>query len=79
MGNFTTQKMKFFIKNHCVKSVRIRRFSGPYFLAFGLNTENYEASFVFSPNEGKYGPENLRIRTFFTQWIYFYVKCLVFV
>ena len=26
--------------NHCVKSVRIRKYSGPYFPAFGLNTEN---------------------------------------
>ena len=39
---------------HLVRSVRIRRFSGPYFPAFGLNT-------------GKYGPEKLRIRTFITQ------------
>ena len=30
--------------SHCVKSVRIRSYSGPYFLAFGLNTESY---FVF--------------------------------
>ena len=29
-------------------------YSGPYFPAFGLNTERY---FVFSPNAGKYGPE----------------------
>ena len=29
---------------HCVKSVRIRRFSGPYFPAFGHNTERYCAS-----------------------------------
>ena len=29
---------------HCVKSVQIRSFSGPYFSVFGLNT-------------GKYGPE----------------------
>ena len=29
-------------------------FSGPCFPAFGLNTERYG---VFSPNEGKYGPE----------------------
>ena len=28
--------------------------SGPYFPAFGLNTEKYG---VFSPNAGKYGPE----------------------
>ena len=32
-------------------------FSGPYFAAFGLNTERYELSPVFSPNTGKYGPE----------------------
>ena len=31
-------------KYHCVKSVQIRSFSGPYFL-------------VFSPNTGKYGSE----------------------
>ena len=30
---------------HCVKSIRIRSFSGPYFPAFGLNTERYEVSF----------------------------------
>ena len=29
---------------YCVKSVRIRSFSGPYFLAFGLNTERYSVS-----------------------------------
>ena len=39
---------------HCVKSTRIRSFSGLYFPAFGLNTR-------------KYGPEKLRIRTLFTQ------------
>ena len=26
---------------HCVKSVRIRSYSGPYFPALGLNTEKY--------------------------------------
>ena len=30
--------------------------SGPYFTAFGLNTERYDL-FVFSRNAGKYGPE----------------------
>ena len=29
---------------HCVKSVRIRSFSGPYFPTFGLNTESYGVS-----------------------------------
>ena len=32
---------------HCVKSVRIRSFSSPYFLAFGWNTERY--SRLWSP------------------------------
>ena len=43
-----------FSKNLCVKSVRIRSFSGPYFPAFRLNTE-------------KYRPEKLRIWILFTQ------------
>ena len=29
---------------HCVKSVRIRSYSGPYFPALGLNAERYEVS-----------------------------------
>ena len=29
---------------HCVKSVRIQRFSGPYFSAFGLSSEGYFVS-----------------------------------
>ena len=35
---------------HCVKSSRIRSYSGPQFSAFGLNTERYS---VFGPNAGK--------------------------
>ena len=31
--------MKTFMDYHCIKVVPIRIFSGPYFLAFGLNTE----------------------------------------
>ena len=46
---------------HCAKSVRIRKFSGPYFPALGLNTEYLS---VFIPNAGKYGP--VRIRANFT-------------
>ena len=29
-------------ENHCKKSVRIWSYAGPYFPAFGLNTERYE-------------------------------------
>ena len=32
-------KVLYYINKHCVKSVRIRSFSGPYFPAFGLNGE----------------------------------------
>ena len=38
---------------HCVKSVRIRSFSGPYFPAFGLNTERYGVSFSIQSECGK--------------------------
>ena len=31
-------------KSHCVKSVRIRSYSGPHFPAFGLNKERYSVS-----------------------------------
>ena len=30
-----------YITIYCVKNVRIRSYSGPYFPAFGLNTERY--------------------------------------
>ena len=46
------------------ESVRIRSFSGPYFLTLG-HTPSFS---VFNPNAGKCGPEKLRIRTLFTQW-----------
>ena len=37
-------KSPIFESPHLVKSARIRSFSGPYFSAFGLNTERYEVS-----------------------------------
>ena len=36
--------MDFLRGDHCVKSVRIRSYSGPYFPAFGLNTKRYSVS-----------------------------------
>ena len=56
----------FLSKQHCLKVSKYGVFSGPYFPAFGLNTERYFVSprfqsecdlSVFSPNAGKYGPE----------------------
>ena len=40
-------------KYHCVKSVHIRSFSGPYFPTFGLNTERYYASLRIQSECGK--------------------------
>ena len=43
--------------NHCVKSVHILSYSGPHFPASGLKWYDTPYLSVFSPNEGKYGPE----------------------
>ena len=43
---------------HCVKSVRIRSYSGPYFPTFGLNTERYGVSL---PIQCEYGKMRTRI------------------
>ena len=40
-------------RNHCVKSDRIWKFSGPYFPAFGLNTEGYFISPRIQSERGK--------------------------
>ena len=51
--NVALQHIFIFFKYHCVKSVRIRSYSGPYFPAFGDTL--YLP--VFSLNAGKYEPE----------------------
>ena len=38
---------------HCVKSVRIQSYSGPYFPAFGLNTKRYSVSIRIQIECGK--------------------------
>ena len=38
---------------HCVKSIHIWSFSGPYFLAFGLKTERYSVSLHIQYECGK--------------------------
>ena len=57
----TFNKAKYSRGVHCVKGVRIRRFSSPYFPAFGLNTDRYGVSLRIQSECGK-------IRTLFTQW-----------
>ena len=41
------------IGNHCVKSIHIQGLSGPYFPAFGLNTERYRVSLHIQSKCGK--------------------------
>ena len=40
----TSRLIECWILSHCVKSVRIRSYSGPNFPAFGLNMKRYEVS-----------------------------------
>ena len=40
-------------RKHCVKSVRIRSYSSPYFSAFELNTERYSVSLRIQSECGK--------------------------
>ena len=48
-----TKKNIFLHFKHCVKSVRIRSYFGPYFPAFGLNTERYGVSLRIQSECGK--------------------------
>ena len=52
---------------HFVKGVGIRSFSGPHFLAFGLNMEKYFVSLRIQSKSGIYGPQKLWIHTLFMQ------------
>ena len=43
----------FYCGTHCVKRVRIQSFSGPFFPAFGLNTEKYRVYLCIQSECGK--------------------------
>ena len=45
--------IKFICHKHCVKSVCIRSYSGPYFPAYGPNTERYGVSLRIHSECGK--------------------------
>ena len=47
------EKLHLIENTHCVKSVRIRSDSGPFFPAFELNTERYKVSLRFQSEYGK--------------------------
>ena len=54
---------------HCVKSVRIRKFSGPYFPSCRLNKEIPKSRSIYSVQiAGKQGQEKFQRKTLFTQW-----------
>ena len=59
---------------HYAKSVRIQIFLVRIFPHSEWIGRDREYLSVFSPNAGKYGPENLQIRALFTQW-YIYTLC----
>ena len=50
--NYSGVSAKVF-KDHCVKSAKYGVFSGPYFPAFGLNTERYGVSPHIQSESGK--------------------------
>ena len=54
-----------------VKSVRIRSYSGPYFPAFGLNTESYGVSLCIQCGYGKIRTRIIpNMDTFYAVFIY---------
>ena len=69
----TSWKRQFKGEYHCIKSVRIRSYSGPYFSVFGLNTERHEVSLRIQSECGK-------MRTRITPNTYtFHAACLIHV
>ena len=55
--------------SHCVKSVRIRSYSSPYFLAFRLNTETYSVSLLIQSECGIIATRITPSTDTFTQWV----------
>ena len=60
---------------HCVKSGRIRSFSGPYLTAFGLNTERYCVSLRIQSKSGNAGQKHSEYGQF--SRIVYYLKSAV--
>ena len=54
--------------SHCVKGVCIRSFSGPYFLALGMNTERYSVPLHIQSECGKIRTRKTPNTDPFTQW-----------
>ena len=59
---------------HCVKSVRIRSYSGPYFPAFGLNTDQNNCEhghFLRSANKGS---DSVRSRLYVSNYLHIFIS-----
>ena len=76
-ASLTLKYPLFLFKSHCLKSARIRSFSGPYFPYSDRIRKYTPCLSIFSPNAGKYRPENLRIRTLFNQCRIFFTSFLI--
>ena len=65
IGRYYDKKVS---ESSCVKSIRIRSYSGPYFPAFGLNTERYSVSLCIKSKCGKMRTRITPNTDIFTQW-----------
>ena len=69
-------KLRDKLGNHCVKSVRIRSYSGPHFPAFGLNTERYGVSVHIQLECGKMRTRiTPNTNTLYAENMYFVLIC----
>ena len=69
--DFCNTKVQFalaYTTKHCLKSVRIRSFSGPYFLAFWLNKKRFSVSLHIQSECGKIRIRNTPSTDNFHQW-----------
>ena len=63
---------------HCVKSVRIRSYSGSYFPAFGLNAKRYGASLHIQSERGKMQTRITPNTEIFHVMIYLFIKLFIY-
>ena len=65
-------------ESHCVKSIAFEIFLVSIFPYLDWIRRDTPDLSVYSPNVGKYGPEKLRLRTFFTQWVVWHLQNSLF-
>ena len=65
---YTSANLRICLDVHCMKNVRIQSFSGPYFPAFGLNTERYGVHLRIQSECMKMWTRKTPNTDTFTQW-----------